>query len=219
MALCAYKYSFYQKKTQLFHAFFLKGKGNTMALVNGSPSVILSNVAQIIQQKVDGKTAPLVEQFAQLLYGNMSSLDLDHRNESDMYGAVLSLWSSLNEHKDDGPVIHVFNPSVSRNGWKSSHTIIEVIIQDMPFLVDSIRIALNRLGLSPHLMLNAPLKIIRDKKHEVTELSPIVDSKIKASSEETVFLIEIDRQSSQDQLDLIKSTLLSVVEDIHLTVS
>ena len=190
-----------------------------MALVNGSPSVILSNVAQLIQQKVNDKTAPLVEQFAHLLYGNLSSLDLDHRNESDMYGAVLSLWSSLNEHKDDAPVIHVFNPSVSRNGWKSSHTIIEVIIQDMPFLVDSIRIALNRLGVSPHLMLNAPLKIIRDKKHEVTELAPIIDNSIKASSEETVFLIEIDRQSSQDELDAIKTALLSVVEDIRLTVS
>ncbi|TMM43750.1 NAD-glutamate dehydrogenase [Colwellia ponticola] len=190
-----------------------------MASVNGSPSVILSNVAHIIQQKVDSKTAPLVEQFAHILYGSMSTLDLDHRNESDMYGAVLSLWSSLNEHKDDAPIIHVFNPSVSKNGWKSSHTIIEVIIQDMPFLVDSIRIALNRLGLSPHLMLNAPLKIIRDKKHEVTKLAPIVDNKIKATSEETVFLIEIDRQATQDELDVIKSTLLSVVEDIHLTVS
>ena len=99
-----------------------------MALVNGSPSVILNNVATLIRQKVDGNTAPLVEQFAQLLYGNMSSLDLAHRNDSDMYGATLSLWSSLNEHKDDAPVIHVFNPSVSKNGWKSSHTIIEVIV-------------------------------------------------------------------------------------------
>ncbi len=189
-----------------------------MALVNGSPSVILSNVAKLIQQKVDGKTAPLVEQFAHLLYGNMSSLDLAHRNDSDMYGAALSLWSSLNEHKDDAPVIHVFNPSVSKNGWKSSHTIIEVIIQDMPFLVDSIRIALNRLGLSPHLMLNAPLKIVRDKKLEVTELAPIVDDKLKGATEETIFLIEIDRQSSQQDLDNIKHELLSVVEDIRLTV-
>ncbi|GAW96224.1 MULTISPECIES: NAD-glutamate dehydrogenase [Colwellia] len=190
-----------------------------MALVNGSPSVILSNVAKLIQQKVDEKTAPLVEKFAHLLYGNMSSLDLDHRNESDMYGAALSLWSSLNEHKDNAPIIHVFNPSVSKNGWKSSHTIIEVIIQDMPFLVDSIRIALNRLGLSPHLMLNAPLKIIRDKNLEVIELAPIIDNQLVASSEETIFLIEIDRQTTDEELSSIKNTLLSVVEDIRLTVS
>ena len=95
-----------------------------MAFVNGLPSVMLSNVAALIKQKVEDETAPLVQQFTQLLYGNISSLDLEHRNESDLYGAALSLWSSLNEHKDEAPVIHVFNPSVSKNGWKSSHTII-----------------------------------------------------------------------------------------------
>jgi glutamate dehydrogenase len=189
-----------------------------MALVNGLPSVMLSNVEALIKQKVDDKIAPLVAQFTQLLYGNISSLDLEHRNESDMYGAALSLWSSLNEHKDEAAVIHVFNPSVSKNGWKSSHTIIEIIIQDMPFLVDSIRIALNRLGLSPHLMLSATLKIIRDDNLEVTALTPIFNKDLEASSEETVFFIEIDRQANVQDLDMIKQTLLSVVEDIRLTV-
>jgi glutamate dehydrogenase len=117
-----------------------------MALVNSSPSVILKNVAQLIQKKVPKDTAPLVEQFASLLYSNISALDLADRNDSDMYGATLSLWNSLNGHQDNSPVIKVFNPQVSKHGWKSSHTIIEVIIQDMPFLVDSLRIALSRLG-------------------------------------------------------------------------
>ena len=67
-----------------------------MALVEGSPSVILKSVAKLIQQKVPTKTAHLLEQFSNLLYGNISSLDLEHRNESDMYGATLSLWNSLN---------------------------------------------------------------------------------------------------------------------------
>jgi len=189
-----------------------------MALVNGSPSVILENVAQLIKKKVPQDTADLVEQFATLLYSNISSLDLSNRNDSDMYGATLSLWSSLNEHTDDTPIIHVFNPSVSKNGWKSSHTIIEVIVKDMPFLVDSIRIALNRLGHSPHLMLNSPLKLVRGKNKNITKLASNVDTKIKATSEETIFFIEIDRQSTTDELEVIKNELLSVVKDITLTV-
>jgi glutamate dehydrogenase len=190
-----------------------------MALVNGSPSVILKNVAQIIKKKVPTESADLVAQFATLLYNNISSFDLSDRNDSDMYGATLSLWSSLNEHTDNEPVIHVFNPSVSKNGWKSSHTIIEVIIKDMPFLVDSIRIALNRLGLSPHLMLNSPLNLVRDKDQNITKIAPSIDKKIKATSVETVFFIEIDRQSNQQALNNIKDELLSVVEDITHTVN
>ncbi|MFB1014331.1 MAG: NAD-glutamate dehydrogenase, partial [Alteromonadaceae bacterium] len=157
-----------------------------MALVEGSPSVILKSVAKLIQQKVPTKTAHLLEQFSNLLYGNISSLDLEHRNESDMYGATLSLWNSLNGHQDDSPVIKVFNPQVSKHGWKSSHTIIEIIVKDMPFLVDSVRIALNRLGLSPHLLLNAPINIVRNNINEITHLSSSSAQSSQTTSVETV---------------------------------
>jgi glutamate dehydrogenase len=190
-----------------------------MALVDGLPSVILSNVAQLIQQKVPAATAPLVNQFAELLYNNISTLDLDHRNDSDMYGATLSLWNTLNGHQDDEPVIKVFNPQVSKNGWKSSHTIIEIIVRDMPFLVDSVRIALSRLNLAPHLMLNSPVKIIRDKSKNITQLSSAVDHSFKSTSIETVFFIEIDRQNDVAVLDNITKELHSVVSDIAVTVN
>ncbi|GAA5140554.1 NAD-glutamate dehydrogenase [Thalassotalea piscium] len=190
-----------------------------MALVDGLPSVILSNVSQLIEQKVPAKTAPLVKQFAELLYRNISTLDLAHRNDSDMYGATLSLWKSLNDHQVNTPVIKVFNPMVTKNGWKSSHTIIEIITGDMPFLVDSIRIALSRLNLSPHLMLNSPIKLVRDSNHGITQLSAAADKKIKATSTETVFFIEIDRQSEQAALDEIKEELESVLRDISITVN
>ncbi|UUO22335.1 NAD-glutamate dehydrogenase [Colwellia sp. M166] len=190
-----------------------------MALVDGLPSVILSNVAQLIQQKVPAATAPLVKQFAELLYKNISTLDLDHRNDSDMYGATLSLWNTLNDHQDDKPVIKVFNPQVSKNGWKSSHTIIEIIVRDMPFLVDSVRIALSRLNLTPHLMLNSPIKIIRDRSKNIKQLSAAADQSFKSTSVETVFFIEIDRQNDAKVLSNITKELHSVVSDIAVTVN
>jgi len=190
-----------------------------MAFVDGLPSVILKNVTKLINQKVPSDSASVVTKFADLLYSNISSLDLSNRNDSDLYGTTLSLWSSLNEHTDEAPIIHVFNPSVSKNGWKSSHTIIEVIVKDMPFLVDSIRIALNRLGLSPHLMLNCPIKIVRNEKMQIVDIAAAVDKKVKATSQETAFFIEIDCQQTQEELDTIKGKLLSVVEDISLTVN
>lgn len=190
-----------------------------MALVDGLPSVILNNVAQLIQQKVPAKVSPLVKQFAELLYRNISTLDLSNRNDSDMYGATLSLWNSLNDHQDDTPVIKVFNPQVSKHGWKSSHTIIEVIIKDMPFLVDSLRIALSRLGLSPHLMINSPIKIIRDSNKQICELAAATDQSFKSTSVETVFFIEIDRQSEQSVLDDIIQEFYSVLSDVSLTVT
>ncbi|MGJ8693895.1 MAG: NAD-glutamate dehydrogenase [Thalassotalea sp.] len=190
-----------------------------MPLVDGLPSVILKNVVQLIHQKVPKDTAGLIEQFSSLLYSNISSLDLANRNDSDMYGATLSLWNSLNAHQDHQPIIKVFNPEVSKHGWKSSHTIIEIIINDMPFLVDSIRILLNRKGLSPHLILSCPLSVERDSNHQVTALHSASQPKAKANEKESVFFIEIDRQTEQKKIVELQTALAAVISDVSLTVN
>ncbi|MDP5191316.1 hypothetical protein, partial [Rheinheimera baltica] len=60
-----------------------------MALIDGQPSVLLQNVNKLIKQKVKDQV-PLIEKFANTLYGNMSNEDLVGRNDSDLYGAALS---------------------------------------------------------------------------------------------------------------------------------
>jgi glutamate dehydrogenase len=189
-----------------------------MALVEGLPSVILDNVAELIQKKLPETVSPTVLQFTELLYANISSVDLENRNDSDLYGATVSLWNTLNSHTNDKALVKVFNPTVTQHGWKSSHTIIELVIRDMPFLVDSIRIALNRLGITPHLMINCPLKLVRDKDNQITAIAAAADKKLKNTSVETAFFIEIDRQNSDEELKKIKHELESVLQDVTLTV-
>lgn len=189
-----------------------------MSLVNGSPSVILQNVATLIEQKVAPDISPQVIKFSSLLYSNIASVDLVDRNDSDMYGATLSLWNSLSAYRGKQPTIKVFNPEVSKHGWKSSHTIIEIIISDMPFLVDSLRIALNRLGVSPHLMLHSCLSVERDKQHNIVSLNSNKRQQTKESESESVFFIEIDRQTEQEKLDEINHELASVLSEVSLSV-
>ncbi len=114
-----------------------------MALIDGQPSVLLQNVSKLIRQKVKDQV-DLVEKFAHTLYGNVANEDMLGRNDSDLYGAALSLWQTFNAHTADEAKIRVFNPEIARHGWESKHTIVEIVVKDIPFLVDSVRIALNR---------------------------------------------------------------------------
>ncbi|OUS30775.1 NAD-glutamate dehydrogenase [Thalassotalea sp. 42_200_T64] len=189
-----------------------------MALLDNKSSVLFKNVAKLIHQKVPASTAALLEHFTSLLYSNISKDDLAGRNDSDVYGATLSLWKALNTQQQDKAFIRVLNPEVSKHGWKSSHTVIEVITPDMPFLVDSTRMALNRMGLSPHLILNCPMKIVRDYNGAITDLAA-GNEKLKDSHSETIFFIEIDRLSQQSQIDNLTEELHSVYQDVLLTVS
>ncbi|HEY0922370.1 NAD-glutamate dehydrogenase [Rheinheimera pacifica] len=187
-----------------------------MALIDGQPSVLLQNVSKLIKQKVKDQVS-LVEKFAYTLYGNMSNEDLVGRNDSDLYGAALSLWQTFNGHAEPASMIRVFNPEIAKHGWESKHTIVEIVVQDMPFLVDSVRMALNRQSIAAHLLLHYPLQTERDSKGQITDFFKL-GSKAKASTQQTVFHIEIDRLTGKAAIDSLTDELHSVMEDVSLAV-
>ena len=183
----------------------------------GQASVILDNVCKLIQKKVHADNVLLVEKFAKALYSNMSKEDLANRNDSDLYGAALSLWNSLEKNTSDDAVIRVFNPEVAKDGWQSSHTIVEIIAKDMPFLVDSVRMAMTRENIASHLLLHSPLKIQRDKNEKISGLSSL-KAEQESTSTKTVFFIEIDRQTDASVIESFKKELESVLVDVSVAV-
>lgn len=189
-----------------------------MTVANNQHSVLLENVFQLIRDKVDKSHNQLVEQFASILFKNISKDDLEGRNDSDLYGATLSLWNALAKFDQSSPVIEVFNPELSKHGWQSSHTIVKIIVKDMPFLVDSVRMALNRQGITAHLLLHTPLTLKRDTKHQLKDFLS-ASSKAKDAKKETIFLVEVDRQTSADDLQQLSDELHSVVEEVSLAVA
>ncbi len=161
-----------------------------MALKDAPTSVLLENVLSLIHQKLPKNSASLVERFVAKFYGNMASSDLHDRNDSNLYGAALSLWNALNQRSGTDPYIRVYNPELTRHGWQSPHTIVEVILQDSPFLVDSIRMALKRLNITAHMMLHQPLHLIRGADGKIDAILEL-DNTDRQTSVETAFLIEI----------------------------
>ncbi len=124
--------------------------------------VLLEKVYQLIQDKVELTQRPLVTQLAQYMFNNIAQDDLIHRNESDLYGAIVSLWQHVLETKQQQISVQVFNPTLSRHGWQSTHTIVEIVVPDSPFLVDSTKMALDRLDLNCHFILHGPTQVERE---------------------------------------------------------
>ena len=85
---------------------------------DGHTSVLLDNVCKLIHQKVHAENVSLVEKFAKTLYSNMSKEDLANRNDSDLYGAALSLWNSLESHMSDDIMVRVVNPELAKHGCR-----------------------------------------------------------------------------------------------------
>ncbi|TRW49730.1 NAD-glutamate dehydrogenase [Aliidiomarina halalkaliphila] len=190
-----------------------------MASVNSQPPVILEKVSETIRQKLPSESANLVDEFAHRLYRNVSRDDFVGRDHSNIYGAIVGLWHSFSNYESNSKAtIKVYNPEVAKYGWESPHTIVEIIQTDMPFMVDSVRMALNRLGINSQLLLHAPLVHRRNSDGSVREILPAGETDAKAQTD-TVFLIEVDRQNTTDELKLLKKELTSVMEEVFLAVS
>ncbi|MZI93267.1 NAD-glutamate dehydrogenase [Vibrio sp. CAIM 722] len=175
--------------------------------------VLLEKVYQLIQDRLELAQQPLVTQLAQHLFSNISQDDLVSRNESDLYGAIVSLWHHISEKSADEQSVRVFNPTVSRQGWQSTHTIVEIVVPDSPFLVDSIKMALSRLDLTSHLMLNGPTQIARNKRGTITSINQ------SKGNWHSLFHIEVDRLNTQEEMDELKNELLSMLGDTKLVVN
>ncbi|EWH12355.1 glutamate dehydrogenase [Catenovulum agarivorans DS-2] len=180
-------------------------------------SVLLDQVEKLIRAKVSPEQVQVVQKFARLIYKDISPDDLLNRNDSDLYGASLSLWHTFSANWQKAPGIRVFNPELSQHGWQSNHTIVEIVATDQPFLVGSLRMALNRLGIAAHWLLYQTIGVKNGKNDEVLDIhSGQIEQKL---AKRTVFLIEIDRQSDKARIDTIEKSISDVLTQVNLTVT
>ncbi|RMH36060.1 MAG: NAD-glutamate dehydrogenase [Gammaproteobacteria bacterium] len=181
-------------------------------------SVLIDKVIELIRQKLKKNAAKLVEQFARDFLQSVSPEDLQGRMPSDVYASLMSLWSFLQAKGKNGCKLRVFNPDFEEDGWQSKHTVIEVLHDDLPFLVDSVRMELNRLGLTTFLIIHLPMAITRDKQGKVTSIrKATIDD--DPNILETPMYIEVNRQPGGARLSEIEGHLEKILADVRLVVS
>lgn len=179
----------------------------------------LKKLLSMFIKKIPGKQAELISEFARQFYGNVSFEDLCQHSILDLYGAILSHWELMKQRPPGEPKIRIFNPHFEQHGWQSTHTIIEIAHDDMPFLVDSLRMEINRQGFTMHLIIHyGGLKVRRDKKGIITEVLPFNSSVGESIVAEAPIYIEIDRQTQPEVLDNLKQHLDEILTDVHATV-
>ncbi|TAL63460.1 MAG: NAD-glutamate dehydrogenase [Legionella sp.] len=177
--------------------------------------LIIDSVIEKIKSTMEGKQAELCAEFAKQLYGTVALEDLREWEADDLYGAVLNFWGLISERAPHEIKIKIYNPDFELDGWQTTHTVVEVICDDMPFLVDSIRLVISRMGFSSHLTIHmGGIRVKRNKKNEVTELLPR-DSKQKSKDIlfEAPVLLEIDRETDPKILDKLHQNLVKVIEE------
>ncbi|MBS9405219.1 NAD-glutamate dehydrogenase [Halomonas sp. TRM85114] len=178
----------------------------------------LKQLAERLASRLDKAKAKEVDAFARYFYSNVPLDDLADRRLDDIYGATLSVWHFIQQFDPAEPKVRVFNPDFEEHGWQSTHTFVALLHEDMPFLVDSVRIELNRRGITVHAIHNAVLETKRDARHRLELVAPPGET-ASAKANESLIAIEIDRHSDPAVLEDIQRSLLEVLVEVSTAVA
>ncbi|MGO4460940.1 NAD-glutamate dehydrogenase [Streptomyces sp. M-16] len=163
--------------------------------------------------------------YLQRYYLHTAPEDLVDRDPVDAFGAALSHYR-LAENRPQGTAnVRVHTPTVEENGWTSSHSVVEVVTDDMPFLVDSVTNELSRQGRGIHLVIHPQVVVRRDVTGKLIEiLGPDCDAhgprtaRPHDSLVESWIHVEIDRETDKSDLKQITGDLLRVLSDVRESV-
>ncbi|HUN51230.1 MAG TPA: NAD-glutamate dehydrogenase, partial [Candidatus Sulfotelmatobacter sp.] len=107
---------------------------------------VVQQVRARLGEKFKAEAGAEIDAFAQRFFARVAPDDVLSRGIDNLYGAVLSLWKFAEKRQPGAAELRAFNPKLDQDGWASPHTVVEIVNDDMPFLVDTVAMTLTGLG-------------------------------------------------------------------------
>ncbi|MYE03238.1 MAG: NAD-glutamate dehydrogenase [Alphaproteobacteria bacterium] len=179
---------------------------------------LFEEIAAVARERMGGRDLEAALAFIALYYAGASPEDLTERLPDDLYGAAVAHLNLARRRAPGEAKVRVYNPEIEQHGWQSTHTIVEIVTDDMPFLVDSVRMVLNGRGHTSHLVIHPVMRVRRGENGDLAAILAMEDPDGEGTAVEALIHIETDRQTEQAALDSIAAEMLSVLGDVRAAV-
>ena len=175
---------------------------------------LVERVVGLLHDRLAPERWDEAERFVRRYYETVPPEDLADRSAGNLYGAALSHWNFVQTRPSGRPRVRIYNPTLEDHGWQSDHTIVEVVNDDMPFLVDSVSAELNRHDLMVHLIIHPVFSITRDGDDRLTALAD-ANGEAEGARRESLIHVEVDQHSAGAFLDELTGALERTLDDVR----
>jgi len=177
---------------------------------------ILNKVVREARKTLKKGAAAKLEPFIHHFFATAPLRDLAERKPAYLFQRVNHIWKFAGSRATNQTLVRVFNPTLREHGYESDHTVVDIINDDMPFLVDSVTAEFNWQGLETHLLIHPMIKIQRSK---TGKMSAVIEPGMAdtGARKESIMHLEITHQSG-DRLSEIKGRLEQILDDVRASV-
>jgi glutamate dehydrogenase len=165
------------------------------------------------RSRIPAAQHPGLDRFVDAHLRQFDADDLAERNADDLLGALLAHWQFGAQRAAGVPKVRVLNPGVAEQGWASRHSVVEIVNDDMPFLVDSTTAEIHRHGLNLHLIVHPIFAVQRGADGTLQALG-----EDGGGTRESWMLIEVDRLVDAAQRAALVEGIERVLADVRAAV-
>ncbi len=159
-------------------------------------------------------TAPTSASSPRRFYTGVDAEDLAAQPLDVLAERALAHWRLARRRTPGTAIVSVTAPA-------HGHTVIDIVNDDMPFIVDSVTMALERHDLGIHLVVHPIMRVRRTAAGELTGLAP--DDAAELGEDyallESWVHIEVDRETSPVALEAVRVDLERVLGDVRAATS
>ena len=160
-----------------------------------------------------------VDDLTRAYFRHVAPEDLVDRSEMDVYGAFASHYKLAGERPQGTAQVRVTTPTLADHGWSAAgHSVVEVVVDDMPFLVDSLTMELSRQLRDVHVVIHPNFDVVRDITGVLQSVAPVSDGALEPEGEavrESWMHVEIDRLPEGDHPEVIVDDIQRVLRDVR----
>jgi glutamate dehydrogenase len=172
---------------------------------------VVDRVIALARERLPDDQSKVMAEFLRHYFGRVSAADLEHRDPLDLLGAALEHWRLGQRRPAAEAKVRVTNPNLDETGWQSVHTVVDIVTDDMPFLVDSVSMALHRQACGLHLVVHPLLDVERDESGALIGLGD-------GPPNEAWMHFEVDRRARPDQLHELEAAVVKVLRAVRATI-
>ncbi|WP_158846293.1 NAD-glutamate dehydrogenase [Saccharothrix deserti] len=162
--------------------------------------------------------APELADLIRLYYRHVPAEEVIDDDPVDLVGAVRSNYQLAESRVPGRPVVRILNPTRAHDGWTCPATVVQVVTDDMPYLVDSVASELTRGGVQVQRVVHPIVVVRRDLvTGELLEVLPTADPADPPGDAmaESWMYIEVDLLTDPDRARELETKLHTVLNDVR----
>ncbi|MEO8672579.1 MAG: NAD-glutamate dehydrogenase domain-containing protein [Tahibacter sp.] len=184
---------------------------------SSAPTPAVEAVLQDLKGRLTAARFKEAQVFATHFLKRVADEEMAARPVTEWSALTLDLLEFMRVRKPGTASVRVFNPTREEHGFELAQTVLQIVTDDSPFLVDSVGMAVSVAGLLVHAVIHPVFAIERDAGGHLLGLA--IDTDGSKARPESIMHFQVSRVAEPEELKRLRDSVEGALHDVRAAVA